>query len=221
MLPKGRLDELTSTIGGTRVKHTSIKFPISRKKQKGHKKGLTEEPQVQTPTPTPTLTSADTHIPFPTSTTQKPQSHDTTPIFNVNNEHVPEWDWEGYRPESPILWDKLVEGDSLNKGFGDSEYVLKTKVDLEAFEDITGSISKKRDKRKINNDGDQHDLDTDVQDEWKTDVEDLETSDEKWAVARAMVTECKKQKVSGRIDTAEQVDKQDMAVDKSTTAGIE
>ena len=35
-----------------------------------------------------------------------------------------------------------------------------------------------------------------------------------------MVTECKKQKVLVRIDTAEQVNKQDMVVDKSTIAGI-
>jgi len=42
--------------------------------------------------PTLSLTSADNHISSPTSITQKPQSHYTAPISNVNNEHVPEWD---------------------------------------------------------------------------------------------------------------------------------
>ncbi|KAJ8425174.1 hypothetical protein Cgig2_003242 [Carnegiea gigantea] len=137
-----------------------------------------------------------------------------------------------FGPESPIPWDKLIEGESLNKEFGDSEYVHQTEVDLEAFEDIAGCISKVRGKRKINvgggvdddecqNDGDEHNLDTDIQDEYEADVEDLETSDEEWAAARAKVGECKKQKGSGRIDNAKQVDKQDMAADKSATGGIE
>lgn len=71
------------------------------------------------------------------------------------------------------------------------------------------------------NDGDEHDWDTDIEDEWEVDVEDLETSDEKWATARAKVGECKKQKGSGRIDNAQQVGKQDMTADKSSTSGIE
>ena len=85
--------------------NTPTKSPFSRKKQKAHKKGPIEEPvqqaQTSTPTPTPTPTFAATPIPSPTSTTQKPQSNDITPIFNVNNEHVPEWDWEDPRLESP------------------------------------------------------------------------------------------------------------------------
>ncbi|KAJ8445120.1 hypothetical protein Cgig2_029492 [Carnegiea gigantea] len=136
------------------------------------------------------------------------------------------------RPESPIPWDKLIEGESLNKESGDSEYVPQTKVDLEAFEDIVGGISKARGKRKINvgggvdddgceNDGDEYDWDTDIQNEWEADVEDLETSDEEWAAARAKAGECKKQKGSGRIDNAEQVGKQDITADKSATSGIE
>ncbi|KAJ8420255.1 hypothetical protein Cgig2_009000 [Carnegiea gigantea] len=100
-----------------------------------------------TPTPTPTPTSTTTPIPSPTSTTQKVHSHDTTPNFNVNNEHVPEWDWENPRPESPIPWDKLIEGESLNEESDDSEYVPETEIDLEAFEDIAESISKARGKR--------------------------------------------------------------------------
>ncbi|KAJ8444909.1 hypothetical protein Cgig2_015255 [Carnegiea gigantea] len=151
-----------------------------------------------TPTPTPTSTSAAIPIPSPTSTTRKPQSHDTTPVFNVNNEH----------------------GGSLNEESGDSEYVPET----EHF--------KARGKRKINvgggadddgceNDGDEHDLDTDIQDEWETNVEDLEISDEEWATAKAKVGECKKQKGLGRTDNAEQVGKQDMAADKPATGGIE
>lgn len=238
---KGGLDGSTSTFGsqnstGTRVKHTPTKSPFSRKKQKNHKKGPIEEPVQQdltpTPTPTPTPTSAATPIPSLTSTTQKAYSHDKTLVVIVNNEHVPEWDWEDPKPESPIPWDKLIEAESLNEQSGDSKYVPETEVNLEAFEDITGSISKARGKRKINmgggvdddgceNDGDEHDQDTDIQDEWEADVEDLETNDEKWAAARAKVGECKKQKGSERIDNAEQVGKQDMTADKSTTGGIE
>ncbi|KAJ8440983.1 hypothetical protein Cgig2_020012 [Carnegiea gigantea] len=162
---KGGVDESTSTIGsqnsrGSRVKHTPTKSLIT-----------------QTPTPIPTSTSVNTHIPSPTITTQKTQSHDTTPVFNENNEHIPQWDWEDPRPESPILWDKLIEGNSLSEEIGDSEYVPETEVDSEAFEDI--------------------------------------------GAARAKVAECKKQKVSRRTGTAEQVGKQDMAAAKSTTAGIQ
>ena len=68
----------------------------------------------------------------------------------MNNEHVPEWDWEDPRPKSPIPWDKLIEGDLLSEEFGDNEYIPETKVDLEAFEDIAGSISETKGKRKIN-----------------------------------------------------------------------
>ena len=71
----------------------------------------------------------------------------------MNNEHVPEWDWEDPRPELPIPWYKLIEGESLNEESSDSKYVPKTEVDLEAFEDIAGSISKARGKRTINVDG--------------------------------------------------------------------
>jgi len=96
---------------------------------------------------------------------------------------------DDHRPKSPIPWDKLIEGELLNEKSGDSEYVPKTKVDLEAFEDIAGSISKARGNRKLNvgggvdddrceNDGDEHDWVTNIQDEWEADVEDLETSDE-------------------------------------------
>ncbi|KAJ8429987.1 hypothetical protein Cgig2_032825 [Carnegiea gigantea] len=64
------------------------------------------------------------------------------------------------------------------------------------------------------NDGDEHDLNVDIQDEWDTNVEDLETSDEEWVATKAKkVGECKKQKDSGRIDNAKQVGKQDMAAD--------
>ncbi|KAJ8421056.1 hypothetical protein Cgig2_009672 [Carnegiea gigantea] len=217
-----------------------------KKKQKVHKKGPIEEPvqQDQTPTPTPTptpapaptptptLTSTAAPIPSPTSTTQKAHSHDTTPNFNVNNEHVPEWDWEDPKPKSPIPWDKLIEGESLNEGSDDSEYVPETEVDLEVFEDIAGSISKARGKRKINvgggvdddgceNEGDERDWDIDIEDEWEADVEDLETSDEEWAVARAKVGECKEQKGSEKINNTQQVGKQDMTADKSSTSGIE
>ncbi|KAJ8422497.1 hypothetical protein Cgig2_003507 [Carnegiea gigantea] len=87
-------------------------------------------------------------------TTQKAHSHDTTPIFNVNNEHVPEWDWKDTRPESPILCDKLIKGESLMKSL---------------------------------NDGNEHDWDTNIQDEWEADVEDPETSDEEWAATKAKV----------------------------------
>ncbi|KAJ8427578.1 hypothetical protein Cgig2_006642 [Carnegiea gigantea] len=180
-----------------------------------------QQDQIPTPTPTPTPISAAAPIPSLTSTTQKAHSHDTTPNFNVNNEHVPEWDWEDPRPESPILWDKLIEGESLNEESNDSEYVPKTEVDLKAFEDITGSISKARGKRKINVgggvdddgceiDGDEHDWDTDIEDEWEAVVEDLETT------ARAKVGECKKQKGSRKIDNAQLVGKQDMTANKST-----
>ncbi|KAJ8432644.1 hypothetical protein Cgig2_011810 [Carnegiea gigantea] len=131
--------------------------------------------------------------------------------------------------KSPL--DKLIEGESLNEESDDSKYVPKTEVDLEAFEDIAGSISKARAKRKINvgggvdddgceNDGDEHDWDTDIEDEWEANVEDLETSEEEWAAARARVGECKKQKGSGKIDNALQVGKEDMTADKSSTSGI-
>ncbi|KAJ8432692.1 hypothetical protein Cgig2_016365 [Carnegiea gigantea] len=127
--------------------------------------------------------------------------------------------------------DKLIEGESLNEESDDSEYVLETEVDLEAFEDIAGRISKARGKRKINVgggvdddgceiDSDEHDWDTDIEDEWEADVEDMETSDEEWVAATAKVGECKKQKGSGKIDNAQQVGKQDMTVDKSSTSGI-
>ncbi|KAJ8445618.1 hypothetical protein Cgig2_018559 [Carnegiea gigantea] len=125
---------------------------------------------------------------------------------------------EDPRPESLIPWDKLIEGNSLNEESDDSEYVPETEIDLEAFEDIAGSISKARGKRKINvgggvdddgceNDGDEHVWDTNIEDEWEADVEDLETSDEEWAAARAKVGECKKQKGSRKIDNAQQVGK--------------
>ncbi|KAJ8435699.1 hypothetical protein Cgig2_027289 [Carnegiea gigantea] len=105
-----------------------------------------------------------------------------------------------------------------------------TKSPIKAFEDIASSISKTRGKRKINmggvidddgceNDGDQHDLDTDVDDEWGTKVEDFETSDEEWVSAKAKVAECKRQKVLGRTNTPEEVGKQDMDKAKSATAG--
>ncbi|KAJ8450554.1 LOW QUALITY PROTEIN: hypothetical protein Cgig2_020191 [Carnegiea gigantea] len=168
-----------------------------------------------TPTPTPTPTSAATPIPSLTNTTQKAHSHDTTSNFNVNNEHAPEWDWEDPRPESPIPWDKMIEE------FGDSEYVPETEVDLEAFEDIAGSISKVRGKRKINVGGGIDDDGCENDDEWEANVEDLETSDEEWAAAKAKVSECKKQKGSGRINNSEQVGKQDMTANKSSTSGIE
>ena len=71
------------------------------------------------------------------------------------------------------------------------------------------------------NDGDEHDWDTDIEDEWETDVEDPETGDEEWAATRAKVGECKKQKSYGNIDNAQQVGKQNMTVDKSSTSGIE
>ena len=64
-------------------------------------------------------------------------------------------------------------------------------------------------------------MDTDIQDGWEADVEDLDTSDEEWAAARAKVGECKKQKGSVRIDNAQQVGKQDMTADKSSISGIE
>ncbi|KAJ8425676.1 hypothetical protein Cgig2_033678 [Carnegiea gigantea] len=122
-------------------------------------------------------------------------------------------DGEEYpKPESSIPRDKLIEGESLNEESGDNEYVPETNVDLEAFEDIAGSILKARGKRKINvgggvdddgceNDVDEHDWDTDIEDEWEADVEDLETSGEEQAAARVKVGECKKG--SGRIDNAE------------------
>ena len=101
----------------------------------------------------------------------------------------------------------MIEGDSLNKESGDIAYISETEVDLEAFEDIAGSISITRCKRKINvgggvddygckNNGDQHDMDTAVDDEWEIDVENLETRDDEWAPAKAKVAKCKKQKVS-------------------------
>ncbi|KAJ8437788.1 hypothetical protein Cgig2_013707 [Carnegiea gigantea] len=223
---KRGLDGSTSTFGsqnsrGIRVKHTPTKSLFSRQKQKAHKKCSIEEPvqQAQTPTPIPTSTptSATTPISSPTSITQKPHSHDIIPIFNVNHEH----DWEDPRPELHIPWHKLIESESFNEESSDSEYVPKTEVDLEAFEDIAGSISKARGKRKINNDDDKHDLDTNIQAEWETNVEDLETSDKEWAATRAKVGECKKQNGLGRIDNAEQVGKQDMTVDKSATSSIE
>ncbi|KAJ8437864.1 LOW QUALITY PROTEIN: hypothetical protein Cgig2_002998 [Carnegiea gigantea] len=49
--------------------------------------------------------------------------------------------------------------------------------------------------------------------EIEVDVEDLQTSDEEWAVVRV--------KGSGRIDNAEQVSKQDMTTNKSTIGDIE
>ncbi|KAJ8420543.1 hypothetical protein Cgig2_019770 [Carnegiea gigantea] len=84
------------------------------------------------------------------------------------------------------------------KESGGSECAAKTELNLEAFEDIAGSISKIKGKKKINvsvivdddgykNDGDQHDLDNNVDDEWETEVEDVETSDEEQAAARAKV----------------------------------
>ncbi|KAJ8443002.1 hypothetical protein Cgig2_014524 [Carnegiea gigantea] len=121
-----------------------------------------QQAQTLTPTPTPTPTSADTHISSPTITTQKPQSHDTISIFNANNKH-----------------DKLIEGDSLREESDDSKGLQR----------YCSSVLKTKGKRKINvegvvdddgceNDGDQHDLDTDVNNECRTEVEDLETSDE-------------------------------------------
>ncbi|KAJ8442459.1 hypothetical protein Cgig2_022342 [Carnegiea gigantea] len=154
--------------------------------------------QTPSPTPTPTLTltptSAATPIPSPTSTTQKAHSHDTTPNFNVNNEHVPEWDWKDPRPKSLIPWDKLIEGESLNEESDDSEHIPKTEVDLEAFENIAGSISKQKAKEKemwvvVLMMMGMRMMDTDIEDELEDDVEDLETSDEEWAAARAKVAE--------------------------------
>ncbi|KAJ8430454.1 hypothetical protein Cgig2_030110 [Carnegiea gigantea] len=118
------------------------------------------------------------------------------------------------RLESPIPWDKFIKGDSLSEEFGDSEYVPKTELELEAFEDIAGSISKTRRKRKINmsgviddhgceNDSDKHHLDSD------------------WGATRAKIAECKKQKVLERIATTKEVGKQDTDKAKSATTGNE
>ncbi|KAJ8445998.1 hypothetical protein Cgig2_021830 [Carnegiea gigantea] len=58
----------------------------------------------------------------------------------MNNEHVPKWDWEDPIPKSPIPWDKLIKGNSLNEESSDSEYVPKTEDDLEAFENIAAEM---------------------------------------------------------------------------------
>ena len=99
--------------------------------------------------------------------------------------------------------DKLIGNDSFSEESGDSKHALETKLDLYAFEDIVGSISKTRRERKIDansiinddvfeHDGDQLDLNTNVDHEWETDVEEVETSDWEWATDRAKVAECKR-----------------------------
>ncbi|KAJ8435298.1 LOW QUALITY PROTEIN: hypothetical protein Cgig2_026390 [Carnegiea gigantea] len=215
---KGSLDGSTSTIGyqnfkGTREKHTPTKSPKSRKKQKAHNIGPTEEPIQQAQTPTP----FSQHLLIPIFHLLPPQlknpnhiSHNTCPIFSVKNDH----------------------GDSLSEKYGDGEYAIETELDLEAFEDIVGSISKTTGKRKINccdddgfeNDGDHHDLDTDVDDEWETDVENVKTSDKELASAKAKVAQCKRQKVSLKTAIVEKVGKghnHDMDKAKSSTTGNE
>ncbi|KAJ8432607.1 hypothetical protein Cgig2_032888 [Carnegiea gigantea] len=198
---KGGLDGSTSTFGSQNSRGTRF--------------GKTKHPHQPQPQPQ--------HLLLPLFHPLPAHSHDTTPVFNVNNEHVPEWDWEDPRPKSPIPWDKLIEGESLNKESGNSEYVPEIEVAFQKQEakkkkiNVGGGV----DDDGCENDGDEHDWDTDIQDEWEADVEDLETSGEEWAAARATVGECKKQKGSGSIDNAKQVGKQDMTVDKSTTGGIE
>ncbi|KAJ8447201.1 hypothetical protein Cgig2_030432 [Carnegiea gigantea] len=73
----------------------------------------------------------------------------------------------------------------------DTEYAPKIELDLEALEDIMGSISKTRAKRKINVSVVVDDnalrmmvINIDIDDEWETNVEDMETSDKEWKLPR-------------------------------------
>ncbi|KAJ8420275.1 hypothetical protein Cgig2_032982 [Carnegiea gigantea] len=79
--------------------------------------------------------------------------------------------------ESLIPWDTLIEDDSLSEEFSDNEYVPEI----------------------------ERDLDTAVDDDWETKVEDVETTNDEWVAIRAKIAEYKKQKVLERITSAEEV----------------